>query len=274
MWQPPESVSAGGRFQGLSSGRLMRFTRWAAGIAASGAIGYAMVDAWVPRATEIPPVAQALTGQGLQPTAQPPNPAVTRPKMPTAPPVEARVEARVDNENTTVENSVSKKSAATAEPLKRDVSNGAKSSRQRLMPIPAPPARSENTDSMAVAKQPVAKHPGPGAKVSDGHSDRADRRGDAAPAVPVSAHTATDRQLSSGSLARRPPLNAKLPPAEGLELQALSWADAPEKRLAVINGRFIREGGRIDGYVVSRIEEESVVLSMNGRNFRIRFPKM
>ncbi|MFH1984362.1 MAG: general secretion pathway protein GspB [Pseudomonadota bacterium] len=64
-----------------------------------------------------------------------------------------------------------------------------------------------------------------------------------------------------------------LPVAEGLTLMAVSWSDHPENRLAVINGRIIREGGRIEGHDVLQIAAEQVVLGSNGRRLSIGFIK-
>ena len=64
-----------------------------------------------------------------------------------------------------------------------------------------------------------------------------------------------------------------LPDAEGLTLMAVSWSDHRENRLAVINGRIVREGGRIEGHDVLRIAAEQVVLGFNGRRLQLVFEK-
>ncbi|MCP4693957.1 MAG: general secretion pathway protein GspB, partial [Desulfobacterales bacterium] len=45
-----------------------------------------------------------------------------------------------------------------------------------------------------------------------------------------------------------------------LKLQAIAWSEDPARRIAVINGRIIREGGAVGGVVVDRIDRDAVVL--------------
>jgi cytoskeletal protein RodZ len=63
------------------------------------------------------------------------------------------------------------------------------------------------------------------------------------------------------------------PDADGLDLQAISWAESPEDRMAIINGRFVREGRNIQGYRVVEIEPERVILSSNNNRYKVRFKR-
>jgi len=45
-----------------------------------------------------------------------------------------------------------------------------------------------------------------------------------------------------------------------LKLQAISWASDPENRIAVINGKIVREGGRVEGVTVIGIDKDYVSL--------------
>ena len=56
-----------------------------------------------------------------------------------------------------------------------------------------------------------------------------------------------------------------------LKLQALAWSDEVTKRMAVINGRIVREGESVDGYRVIEIREEVVVVNEDGKSWLLEF---
>ena len=56
-----------------------------------------------------------------------------------------------------------------------------------------------------------------------------------------------------------------------LKLQALAWSADDAKRIAVINGRIVREGESVDGYQVMQIREEDVVVNDGGKSWRLEF---
>jgi len=60
-----------------------------------------------------------------------------------------------------------------------------------------------------------------------------------------------------------------LPTESGLQLQAISWSDVPEKRIAVVNGRILKEGDRIEKYVLSEIHEDDVVFRHSGQRWKL-----
>jgi hypothetical protein len=47
----------------------------------------------------------------------------------------------------------------------------------------------------------------------------------------------------------------------GMDLQAISWAADPQKRLAVINGTLCRENESVKGYTIKRINPDDVIVS-------------
>ena len=63
-----------------------------------------------------------------------------------------------------------------------------------------------------------------------------------------------------------PPGAADTPILEdiGLEIQAISWDKTPSRRIAVINSRLCREGERINGFRILKINPDDIVVS-NGR---------
>jgi len=54
-----------------------------------------------------------------------------------------------------------------------------------------------------------------------------------------------------------------------LKLQAIAWSAIPEKRIAVINDRVLREGSVVDGILVLRIDDSRVVVRENGLTWEI-----
>ena len=56
-----------------------------------------------------------------------------------------------------------------------------------------------------------------------------------------------------------------------LNLQALAWFNDPRKRMAVINSRIVREGESVDGYQVTKIRRQDVVVSDGSKLWRLEF---
>ncbi|MBW2538633.1 MAG: hypothetical protein JRE27_03405 [Deltaproteobacteria bacterium] len=60
---------------------------------------------------------------------------------------------------------------------------------------------------------------------------------------------------------------------EGLEinLQAISWAPGAERRIAVINNSIVKEGDRVSGFLVFKINRDDVILSQGGELWKLNF---
>ncbi len=56
-----------------------------------------------------------------------------------------------------------------------------------------------------------------------------------------------------------------------IKLQALAWSADTSKRMAVINGRIVREGESLDGYQINQIRPEDVVVSDGRQLWRLEF---
>ncbi|MCG6909956.1 MAG: general secretion pathway protein GspB [Deltaproteobacteria bacterium] len=56
-----------------------------------------------------------------------------------------------------------------------------------------------------------------------------------------------------------------------MKVQAISWSETPGKRLAVVNSQVLREGDDIEGYAVSRINPDDIVLQRGGKAYRLDF---
>ena len=55
------------------------------------------------------------------------------------------------------------------------------------------------------------------------------------------------------------------------KLQALAWFSDASKRMAVINSHIVREGGSVDGYQVTQIRQQDVVVSDGNKSWRVEF---
>jgi hypothetical protein len=60
---------------------------------------------------------------------------------------------------------------------------------------------------------------------------------------------------------------------EGAEinLQAISWAPDADRRIAVINNRIVKEGDRVSGFLVFKINRDDVILSEGGELWKLNF---
>jgi len=56
-----------------------------------------------------------------------------------------------------------------------------------------------------------------------------------------------------------------------IKLQAVTWSRAPQKRIAVINNRILREGEIVSGYLISKINQDDVILSLDGEKWKLLF---
>ena len=56
-----------------------------------------------------------------------------------------------------------------------------------------------------------------------------------------------------------------------LKLQAIAWSKSKKKRIAVINGNILKEGGDVDEYYVVTINRDDVILRKNGVDFKLHF---
>jgi hypothetical protein len=92
---------------------------------------------------------------------------------------------------------------------------------------------------------------------------------------PTTADSGAEKEASTALADPRPgPIMGEvqtLPTESGLQLQAISWSDVPEKRIAVVNGRILKEGDRIEKYVLSEIHEDDVVFRHSGQRWKLGF---
>ena len=56
-----------------------------------------------------------------------------------------------------------------------------------------------------------------------------------------------------------------------MKLQAVTWSKSPQKRIAVINNRILREGEVVSGYIIDTIRQDDVILSRGGTKWKLVF---
>ena len=56
-----------------------------------------------------------------------------------------------------------------------------------------------------------------------------------------------------------------------MKLQAITWSKESQKRITVINSRILREGDIVSGYLIKTINQDDVVLSRDGEQWKIVF---
>jgi len=68
-----------------------------------------------------------------------------------------------------------------------------------------------------------------------------------------------------------PPISAEILEPGTLQLQAISWAKKPENRMAVINNQICREGGKVEGFQIKRINPEAVLVDDGTNTWKVIF---
>ena len=56
-----------------------------------------------------------------------------------------------------------------------------------------------------------------------------------------------------------------------LEIQAIAWSSEPESRIAVVNSRIVREGGSVEGVLVTNIGKDEIIFRKGGEEWRQLF---
>ena len=100
---------------------------------------------------------------------------------------------------------------------------------------------------------------------------------DVVPVEETSPEPAVQEEIiTTAAVAPEPPVAAKEPEIPllrdaDLKLQSISWSKNPSKRLAVVSNRIVREGEMTSGYLIVAINKDDLILSQNGKKWRINF---
>ena len=166
---------------------------------------------------------------------------------------------------------------------KTDMSSPTKA--DRIKPQPAENIESKSPDHPPPAdkQQFVAKEGAseaetktkdtPGAKKARNENKIKEPEKAEAKATPPEANKISGEPPLAAEKSETPPEPIAIPPGAadtpilediGLEIQAISWDKTPSRRIAVINSRLCREGERINGFRILKINPDDIVVS-NGR---------
>jgi len=54
-----------------------------------------------------------------------------------------------------------------------------------------------------------------------------------------------------------------------LKVMAIAWADDPARRLAVVNGHIVKEGESVEGFSVTQIRKDDLIVNDGSRSWRV-----
>jgi hypothetical protein len=54
-----------------------------------------------------------------------------------------------------------------------------------------------------------------------------------------------------------------------LKVMAIAWATDPSRRLAVVNGHIVKEGESVEGFSVTQIRKDDIIVNDGGRSWRV-----
>ena len=69
----------------------------------------------------------------------------------------------------------------------------------------------------------------------------------------------------------RSAISFKSAASSGLKLQAIAWSSDSKERIAVVNGRILREGSSIEGALIIKIDKNDVSFQKGGEQWKQKF---
>lgn len=142
---------------------------------------------------------------------------------------------------------------------------------QRPGPLPeaVPPSAMplENTGPALAPQSPAV----PEGRVAGGPQTPASEGRPAGPPQPAAAPVAGDRAAPAAAADGAPVSPAASAKRPALTLEGIVWSDDPKERMAVINGKMVREGDFILGVRIQTIGENDVAVAAEGDRWTVRF---
>ncbi len=139
--------------------------------------------------------------------------------------------------------------AAAPAPLPEDAPEAAEDER------PAPPARSVKPAARVLPKKTP---PAPSAER-------------AAALPPSVADTRKTPPPGRAPAVRTPEDNLSRLNDSKLKVMAIAWHGEATRRIAVVNGHIVKEGESVDGYTITRIRKDDVIVNDGSRSWRVEF---
>ena len=140
-------------------------------------------------------------------------------------------------------------SVAAPAPVPADASEATAAQR------PAPPAQAAKSAARALPKE------APEAPSAERPSALAQRAAPARETPPPNRPPAT----------RTPEDNLSRLDDSKLKVMAIAWHGDAARRIAVINGHVVKEGESVDGYTITRIRKDDVIVNDGSRSWRVEF---
>ena len=147
---------------------------------------------------------------------------------------------------------------------------------RRVPPRPAPPSP-QAPEPGAGETQPAPRVGAVGTIQAPPPTSRVPPR--EAPASPPSAALPSPAR-SASSPPERPDTSRPSPPRTAedglsrldeskLKVMAIAWAPEPSRRLAVVNGHIVKEGGSVNGFSITRIRKDDIIVNNGGQSWRV-----
>lgn len=136
--------------------------------------------------------------------------------------------------------------------------------------IPARPKK----ENVKIASVPDLKPRKKRAKTSDRIKKKENLPGSRQVKIPASRKVIKEKSYENNRTkpkSARSAIPFKSAGGSGLKLQAIAWSSDSKDRIAVVNGRILREGSSIEGVLIIRIDKNDVSFQKGGEQWKQKF---
>ena len=137
--------------------------------------------------------------------------------------------------------------------------------------VPAPPPADAPEVTAALRPAPTAQAAKPAIRAVPKETPQAPPV-ERPPALPQRAAPARETPPTGRPpAARAPEDNLSRLDDSKLKVMAIAWHGQAARRIAVINGHIVKEGESVDGYTITQIRKDDVIVSDGSRSWRVQF---
>jgi hypothetical protein len=136
-------------------------------------------------------------------------------------------------------------------------------------PAPFPQAAPEETEDEHPA--PPARSVKPAARVLPKKTSPAPPAERAAALPQAAADTRKTSPPGRAPVVRTPEDNLSRLNDSKLKVMAIAWHGEATRRIAVVNGHIVKEGESVDGYTITRIRKDDLIVNDGSRSWRVEF---
>lgn len=138
-------------------------------------------------------------------------------------------------------------------------------------PPPRPPATGKEISPAVPPPRPAAKvqAPPPSARLRP-RDDTAATAANARPSIPRRETPPQDRPAASRPASPKSAEDglSRLDESK-LKVMAIAWSNDPQRRLAVVNGQIVKEGELVEGYNITQIRKDDVIVNDGSQSWRV-----